>query len=122
MQKYQTEVQNNIDQANAMQQVKLKTGELIPSKQSSVASISPANNRNGPQVMIDQATIGTMDDRMIGSQKTDVEPTDARNMLDMKKISIDLHKMQTAAGGHQISAIMHKESERTVQTQVKKGE
>jgi len=42
------------------------------------------------------------------------------NRLDMK-MKIDLHKMQTAAGGHQISQLMHKESERTVKTQVKKG-
>ena len=85
-----------------MKQVQFaKGGELIPSKQSSYASVSPANNRNAPEVIVMQTTLGTMDDhKLIPSRKTtDIEVGSLGNKLDMPKIHIDLQKMHTAAGG-----------------------
>ena len=78
----------------------------MPTPKESLGSVSPANQRHAPEVIVQQTTIGTMgtmdENKQLASMKTEMEETGGANlgqMLGTQKMSIDLQKMHTTAAG-----------------------
>ena len=106
MEKFNAEVQINIEQANQNKQLQFTSeqqiavdSEAIATPPSLTPSVSPANNRNAPEVVVLQTT-QTEAERSIQAFKTEVDNANDNDMLDIKKTSelTALQKMNTAAG------------------------